>query len=138
MRVGGFAQSRVMRTMRAKGLGVARLLLLALSVQLFSPVVGLAGLGQLAALEADIASSLCHDSGTAGIPVGDADARMAKHCVFCLPLVGGDAIALGEMAPSVPVAGLLVVFSPHDDFRLIVQRRDFAFARAPPSISATI
>lgn len=138
MRLGRFAQGSVLQMVRSKGLGIVRLLLVALSLQLLTPLVDAVPLGQAAALEADIASSLCHDGGNSAAPVEQGDRHGVKHCIFCLPLVGGHAVHLGEIVLAGPDAAVITVARPFQDRHALGHRRDFAFARAPPATSETI
>ena len=135
-----FSKDWGLQSIRRGALGIVRLLLLALSLQIALPMVeGLAAapLELANSFSADLSASLCHDAaaGQPTAPVGDAS-RASGHCLFCLPLVGDHATQTGELAIPVPqaeAAALLVV--SHQRERPSSQYV-LAHSRAPPRESS--
>lgn len=139
---GVLRRSGWLRTIRAGGAGIARLLLLAFALQLAVPLLDMGGVAALAgeaALRADLQSSLCHDQGSAPSPdQTPAAPSQVKHCIFCLPMAGDPAAAGPEPQTSSPATAATIAASPVDDQVPAAARPAFARSRAPPSVPRTV
>ena len=131
-----------LRKIRAGSAGIARLLLLAFTLQLAVPLLELGGVAALAgeaALQADLQSSLCHDSNSA--PSQDqapASSQQVKHCIFCLPMAGDPASAGIALQAPIPSSMAAITTGPADDQVPLTTRPAFARSRAPPSSPRTV
>lgn len=133
-----------MRTIRAEGAGIVRLLLFAFALQLAAPLLGLGGVAAQAgeaALNADLRSSLCHDSGNTpspdGMP-GPVSQSQVKHCIFCLPMAGDPAATGTELQAPAPATSAAIGSSFVDDQIPRAASPAFARSRAPPSSPRTV
>lgn len=139
---GVLRQGSWLQTIRAKGAGIARLLLLAFALQLSVPLLDLGGVAAQAgeaALQADLQSSLCHDGGNGTAPdQAPASSAQVKHCIFCLPMAGDPAAAGIEPQAPEPSVTTTLTASPADDQAAALARPAFARSRAPPASPRTV
>ena len=131
IRRGGF-----LRTLRADAAAIVRLVLLAFALQLAVPALqwgGVAAQAGEAGLQADLLSSLCHDSGPSdGAGGGAAQDSSVKHCIFCMPMAGGHLAGI-TLPPSPVPATLRGKLLPVRDAQTRSDRDVvFAWSRAPP------
>ena len=126
-----------LQSIRRGALGIVRLLLLALSVQIAIPLMdGLAAapLDRAGSFSADLSSSLCHDASAdeQGAPAGGESSHQSRHCLFCLPLVGGHATQTAEFAVPAPKAEAVAVVAVGDQRQPLAAHYVLAHSRAPP------
>jgi len=126
-----------LQSLRRGALGTVRLLLLALSLQLAVPLVdGLAAasLDRAGSFAADLGNSLCHDASADehGAPPAGGESAQSRHCLFCLPLMGGHATQVAEFAVPVPKAEAAAVPAAGDQRQPAAAHYVLAHSRAPP------
>lgn len=135
-------QGNLLHTVRAGASGIARLLLVAFTLQLLVPLLDLgavaAGVGE-AALQADLNSSLCHDPGPArSDDGGPAAGQQVKHCIFCMSMAGDHAQMGAEIGLALPARSAAVSLAAGPDQVPDLTRPSFARSRAPPSSPRTV
>ncbi|TAN57355.1 MAG: hypothetical protein EPN20_17420 [Magnetospirillum sp.] len=129
-----------LQSFRNGALGIVRLLLLALSLQIAIPVVdGLAAvsLDRVDAFTADLSNSLCHDGSAneGGAPAGNAPVQ-SRHCLFCLPLAGDHATQTVEFAVPAPKVVAVAAIAVGDQREAVSPPYVLAHSRAPPREAA--
>lgn len=129
----------LLQRMRGRMTGVTRLLMLALCLQLASPLLnpGIATAGQSlseARLQADIQASLCHD-GSSGQDAGRVPASSlgAGHCIFCLPLSGASVAVFATSTVPAPTFSAATHVVPSDNQAPDGSYPTAARPRAPPA-----
>lgn len=129
----GHVRTGMLRRLRRGGGIVTRLLLFALCIQLAAPLSG-ASATQMAetALRADLIASLCHQ-GDSGAATPSQSSAEAKHCVFCLPTIGGAGWTAAAPAIPAPTEAAARHIVPADHQAPKSSRPVGARSRAPPS-----
>ncbi len=131
-----------LRRIRAGGSGIARLLLLALALQLTVPLLDLGGIAALAgeaALHADLQSSLCHDPGNdPSTDEAPGPAAQVKHCIFCLPMAGDPAATGADTLGVERLASASTIIPASADQVPELSRSGLARSRAPPIHPRTV
>jgi len=142
MGIGVFRRSGWLRVLRKEAAGFARLLLLALGLQLSLPLLSpdlVASQAMEAVFRADLQASVCHDQGAGPAPEGMPAAEVqAGHCVLCLPLAGDPATATPEPQPPLPSSTATRAATAPADQVPADNRPDHARSRAPPSDPRTV
>ncbi|MDO8608029.1 MAG: hypothetical protein Q7R40_15955 [Phaeospirillum sp.] len=127
-----------LQSFQSGALGIVRLLLLALSLQIALPVVdGLASV-RIDSFTADLNSSLCHDGSveTPGAPAQDTS-RQSRHCLFCLPLTGDHATQTAEFSIPAPKTVAVATLAIGDQRQSLSSPYVLAHSRAPPRESGS-
>jgi hypothetical protein len=135
---GPAGKAEALTRIRRGAAGVARLVLLALCLQLALPLLGGSNLAAAGAgdsrLQTDLAATICHAGGAAEVPAGGSAAQAGLgHCIFCLPISTASLAAAPLLiAPAPTLRGAVGLSTP--DYRLPASRCPaFARSRAPPS-----
>lgn len=129
----------LLQRMRGRMTGITRLLMLALCLQLASPLLhpGVATASQSlseARLQADLRASLCHD-GSSGQDAGRVPASSlgAGHCIFCLPLSGASVAVFATSTVPAPTFRAATSVVPSDNQAPAGSYPTAARPRAPPA-----
>lgn len=123
-----------LKHLRSRASTVARLVMLALCLQLALPLLASGTAAAETGLRADLQSSICHEGRDTSTPASAADARGAPHCLFCLPLAGAAVPTAGSPALPLPLGGEALHLVPSNHQAPDSSRPVSARSRAPPSL----
>lgn len=122
-----------MKRLRGRASTVARLVMLALCLQLALPLLASGAPAAEAGLRADLQSSICHESRDESAPASTADAQGTTHCLFCLPLAGIAGPTAAFPSLPLPLGNEALLLVPADHQAPDSSRPASSRSRAPPS-----